>query len=80
MRVSLEEKRRQFWTIYQMMYGNARVTITDLSEEIWIDRDTASGRMKEAYEKGHIVGPHLRKRSYKDFAEYVCLVSCEDAL
>ena len=80
MRVSLKEKTKQFWTIYLMLTEHPRVTMTDLSEEIGATRKTTNLRLEEAYEKGHIVGPHLRKKSYKNFIEYVYLVDCKDAL
>jgi len=79
-RTTLAEKRKQYRIIFTVLNEYHRILPVDISKKTGIDRRITGLRLKEAYEKGHIVGPQVRKRSYKNFAEYVCLVSCEDAL
>ena len=80
MRVSIEEKKKQYRIIFQLLTENGRIFIKEISEELKISAQTASNRLKEAFKEGYIVGPHIRKRSFKNFIEYVYFVNCKDAL
>jgi hypothetical protein len=41
---------------------------------------TARNRLKEALSLKYIVGPHLKRKSFKNFLEYMTFVNCEDSL
>jgi len=80
MRVTEKERRKQYRIIFTVLNEYHRIPPVDISKKTGIDRRITGLRLEEAYEKGHIVGPHLRKKSYKNFIEYVYLVNCKDAL
>jgi hypothetical protein len=80
MRVTKKEKRKQYRIFFTVLNEYHRILPVNISKKTGIDRKTTSLRLEEAYEKGHIVGPHLRKKSYKNFIEYEYFVHCEDAL
>ena len=79
-RATLAEKRKQYRTIFTVLNEYHRILAVDISKKAGIERRITSLRLKEAYEKSYIVGPHLRKKSYKNFIEYVYFVNCRDAL
>ena len=80
MRLTLKDKKRLYRLIYQFVVENARILIREISKAIKTSGRTASACLKEAIEKGHIVGPHIRKRSFLNFMEYDYFVHCEDPL
>jgi hypothetical protein len=78
MKLSIKEKRRQYRIIYESLYQNARVSITDISMRIGSARITASNRVKDAFEYGYITRPQIRKRSYANLKQYMFFVDCKD--
>ena len=80
MKLSLEKKRKEYRIIYELLYENSRTEILDVAEAIGRSRNTASFRLHEAFDQGYVSDPHVRKRSFKNFREYMYFVNCEDAL
>ena len=80
MKISPEERRRQYRIIYESLYENARITNIDISEKIEMSRITASNRLKDAFEHGYITRPQIRKRSYANLKQYMFFVDCKDPL
>ena len=78
MRTSLEQRRKQYWIIYQLLFQTPRVYIKDISSAIGADPSVTSRRIQEAFELGYIVGPQVRKRSYSNMKEYTYFVDCKD--
>ncbi|MBU7012154.1 MAG: hypothetical protein HXS46_15825 [Theionarchaea archaeon] len=78
MRTSLEQRRKQYWIIYQLLHQDPRMYIKDISSALGADPAVTSRRLTEALEEGYIVGPQLRKRSHKNTKEYTYFVTCED--
>jgi hypothetical protein len=80
MKISPEERRRQYRIIYESLYENARITNIDISEKIEMSRITASNRLKDAFEQGYVTRPQIRKRSYANLKQYMFFVDCKDPL
>ena len=80
MKLSLEKKRKEYRIIYELLYENSRTEILDVAEAIGRSRNTASFRLHEAFDQGYVSDTHIRKRSFKNFREYMYVVNCEDAL
>lgn len=81
MPISLETKENQFRTIYELLwFRNPRIYVKDVASSLNVDPRTASNRIREAIEREYIIGPQIRKRSYANLKEYICLASCKDPL
>jgi hypothetical protein len=79
-RLTWEQKRRQFRLIYETLYDTPRSQVNDIAAVLNVTRKTARSRMKEAFDMGYIVGPHLKRKSFANFKEYMYLLKCEDPL
>jgi len=80
MRVSIAEKKKHYRIIFQLLTEDNRIFIKEISKAIKTNNQVASNRLREAFKKGYILGPHIRKRSYLPFVEYVYFVRCKDPL
>ncbi|MGC1121125.1 MAG: hypothetical protein WBA22_08520 [Candidatus Methanofastidiosia archaeon] len=80
MRLTWEQKKRQFRIIYETLYDTPRSQVSDIATVLNVTRKTARGRLEEAFDMGHIVGPHLKRKSFANFKEYVYLLKCKDPL
>jgi hypothetical protein len=80
MKLSSKEKRRQYRIIYESLYEDARITITDLSKKMGASLETTSKRVNEAFDEGYLLKSQIRKRSYANIKQYMFFVDCEDPL
>ena len=80
MRTTPEDKKNQYRTIYELLYEDWRVKTPAIAKAIQSWRKIASVRLREAFDLGYVSDPHVRKRSFKNFREYMYVVNCEDAL
>ena len=80
MRLSPKEKKRQYRIIYESLFNNPRISNIDLSDTIGMTRETASKRIRDAFDCGYVTRPQIRKRSYANFKQYMFFVDCEDPL
>ena len=78
MKFSQKRRQMQFRTIYELFDETPRIQIKDIREVLGGSRGTVRKRIKEAFDLGCIVGPHIRKRSFKNFVERVYIIKCED--
>ena len=78
MRISEETKREQYRIIYEALYGIPRIYLKDLAEKLRIDPRAAGNRLREACDQEYIVGPGIRKRSFRNLSEYMYFVNCKD--
>lgn len=77
MRISFEERMRQYRIMYELLCETPRIFATNISSILKIDRSTASNRLKTAFEDGYILKPQMRRRSYFNFLEYIYLLRCD---
>jgi len=80
MKIPPELRMAQLRRIYEVLIQNFRITITDISKDLGIDRTTARNRVREAFDEGYISEPNVRKKSYLPFIEHVYFVHCKDPL
>lgn len=76
MPTSIEDRKKQYRTIYELLSENPRISVKDMARVLQVDPRTASRRMKEAYDLGYISKPQIRKRSFSNLREYVYFVNC----
>jgi predicted transcriptional regulator len=80
MRVTLEQQMKDHRIIFDLLDEKPRIQYNEVAEIFGVDIRTASSRLKEAVEKGIIVGPQIRKKSFSNFRTYVYLSRCDDPL
>ena len=78
MRTTLEQKQKQYRSIFEIMSATPRVTLKNLAVMLDLDWRTIANRIKEAQELQYIIGPQIRKRSYLNMREYMCFINCEN--
>jgi DNA-binding Lrp family transcriptional regulator len=69
-----ERRKRQYYALYRLLHKKPRIEYKEIGEILGIDRRTASIIVKEALEQGYLGGPQCRKKSYRNFLEYVYFV------
>ncbi|MBU7022658.1 MAG: winged helix-turn-helix domain-containing protein [Theionarchaea archaeon] len=75
-----EEWRRDFRIIFNTLDRNPRIPVRSLSKILRLRPSNARKRLKDALEKGYIVGPQIRKKSFSNFAEYIYFVRSDDPI
>ena len=75
-----EQHRKQYRTIYEELDEVPRIYIKELSKVLGVNSHAGSKRLKEAFKKGYIMLPQIRKRSYKNMEEYMYFVNCKNPL
>jgi len=77
MRLTVEQKRKQYRTIYEAIWETPRIFVKDLVILLDCTPNAASNRLKESLEFKYIVGPEIRKKSYKNLKEYMYFINCK---
>jgi DNA-binding Lrp family transcriptional regulator len=77
---TLERRRNQYRTIYELLHRSPRIKVKTLSSALGMNRHATSNRLKEAFEEGYILVPQLRKRSYANLKEYMYFVNSRDSV
>ena len=77
MKITQEERERQYRQIYELLYSTPRIYLQDISEALKVHPLTVNARLKEAYDQLYILGPDIRKRSYSNLKEYMYFVKCK---
>jgi len=72
------QKRKQYRTIYELLFENPRIFAKTISLTLGVNRNATSNRMKEAFEMGIVFKPQLRRRAYFNFLEYVYFLNCKN--
>lgn len=80
LRLTLDQKKRQYRLIYESIYRNPRIFIKDIASILKIDRNTAAKRLQEAFEDGFVLIPQLRKLSFGNFKEYMYVFNSKNPL
>ena len=75
MRLTIEQKKKQYRTIYEAIWEDPRIFVKDLSLLLNCTPTAASNRLNEAYGCGYIMGPDVRKKSYKNLKEYFYFIN-----
>jgi hypothetical protein len=78
MRLSNEQKKKHYRVIYDAVWQDPRIFVKDLALLLDCTPNAASNRLKEAYDCHCIVGPEIRKTSYKNLREHMYFIKCEN--
>ena len=78
MRPTLEDKEREYRTVYELIFRTPRIPINEIASWLQITRHTASNRLKEALGLGYASTPQIRMRSYRNMLEYAYFLSCRN--
>jgi len=73
-----ECRKRRYYTIYESLYKEPRIYIKDIASTLQIAPRTATNAVEKAFQLGIIVGPQVRKKSFKNTTEYVYFVNCKN--
>jgi hypothetical protein len=75
-----KEKIEDFRIIYNNFYEDFRITIQDIAASLGLDPNTTSNRINKALDGEHVITPQIRKRSFKNFKEYIYIITCDNPL
>lgn len=76
MKLSLEDREKQYRAIYEAINENPRIKIKKLIPILNTNHVTARRRLNEALDQGYVLAPQMRKRSFSNMKEYVYLINC----
>jgi hypothetical protein len=79
-RTSLKDRKKQYRIIYEELSKSHRIKVNRLSSVLRINPNSASRRLREAFELGYVTLPQIRRRSYANMKEYMYFVRCENPL
>lgn len=74
---SLEEQKKQFRIIYELLHENPRVYIKDMASVLNINPHATSKNLEKAFNEGYVLPPQLRTRSFANMKEYMYFVHCD---
>lgn len=77
-RLTLEDKERQYRAIYEAIFETPRISVTDIASLLRVTRNTASNRLNEAFSLGYLSKSQIRKRSYANMKECVYFLTCRN--
>jgi hypothetical protein len=64
MLISKAERIQSYREIYELLWSTPRIYTKTIVSNLHIDPRTASNRLREAFNRGYITPPQIRKRSY----------------
>ncbi len=78
MKLTSEQKKKQYRKIYESMFSSPFIPITDISEVLGVEWRPASKRLEEAKKLQIIMGPVARPLSFFNLREYVYVFNAEN--
>jgi len=78
MKTTLKQKKKQYRTIYELLFAVPRMYKKDICALLKLNDRTVAKRLKEAFEQRYIVGPDIRKRSHSNTQEHIYFLKCEN--
>ncbi|KYK32227.1 MAG: hypothetical protein AYK19_15760 [Theionarchaea archaeon DG-70-1] len=80
MRTTLEQRKKQFRVLYEVLNETPRIFVKDVSSILCTNRYVTAKRMQEAFNSGYILIPQIRKRSYANLKEYMIFLRCTKSM
>ena len=77
-RATPENLTKAYRAIYTLLCETPRVSTAAISRKIGTGPKTTRKRLKEAFDYGYVLNPHIRKRSYANFTQYMYFIDCKD--
>jgi hypothetical protein len=78
MRLILEDRKKQYRTIYEALNENPRIKVKRLTSILYTNHVTVRRGLREALEKGYVLLPQIRKQSYLNLREYMYFIWCSN--
>jgi DNA-binding Lrp family transcriptional regulator len=75
-----EEREKKYRTIFESLEKYPRIQYKELAEAFGVDWRTVALRMREAFNEGYIVAPQIRKKSFKNFPEYMYFIKSNNPI
>ncbi len=69
------QRREKYYKIYEQIYEDPVQSISDISQNTGISRNTVTKYMQEMYTDGILVSPYLEMKPAKNYREYVYLLN-----
>jgi hypothetical protein len=80
MRSRSVESKKDYRLIFELLKETPRVSQKDCARIIKIRPSSAVLRMREAFNEGYITGPQIRKKSFKNFPEYMYFIKSDNPI
>ncbi|MBU7035786.1 MAG: winged helix-turn-helix domain-containing protein [Theionarchaea archaeon] len=80
MKFTEERLKNEYRSIYELLDRAPRIQVKEVAHVLGINRNTAGARLKDAVDKGYIVGPQIRKKSFLNLAEYIYFIHTDDPI
>ena len=77
-KITRRTKRKHYFKIFEQIFENPIISITGISENIRLTRNTVAKYLAEMYEKNVLIGPQITMKSAPNYREYVYLMNFSD--
>ena len=74
-KITQEKRMEYYYKIYEQIYESPVQSITDISQNTGISRNTVAKYLQEMYTSGILVGPYIEMKPAKNYKEYVYLLN-----
>ncbi len=74
-KITPEKRMEYYYRIYEQIYESPIQSISDISQDTGISRNTVAKYLQEMYTNGILVGPYLEMKPAKNYREYVHLLN-----
>ena len=74
-KISRAQRRKGYFKIYEQIYESPIQSITDISQNTGISRNTVAKYLQEMYAQGILFGPYIKMKPAKNYREYVYLLN-----
>lgn len=79
-RISQMKKRKDYYRIYEQIFGNPTISIYGLAQNTGLARNTVAEYLQEMYSQEILIGPYLKMNPARNYKEYVYLMDFENPL
>ena len=74
-KIAPEKRMEYYYRIYEQIYESPIQSISDISQNTGISRNTVAKYLQEMYNNGMLAGPYLEMKPAKNYREYVYLLN-----
>ncbi len=77
-KITQAQRRKEYYKIYEQIYEDPVQSISDISQNTGISRNTVTKYLQEMYTNGVVVGPYIEMKPARTYKEYVHLLNFSD--
>jgi len=74
-KITQAQRRKEYYKIYEQIHESPVQSISDISQNTGISRNTVAKYLQEMYTNGILVGPYIEMKPAKNYKEYVYLLN-----